>query len=149
MILATLADAARYAPLHPLFAEAFRFLAHPDLAQLPEGRHPIKGERLFAIVAKGAARPREEAPLEVHRRYIDIQYVIAGNDEMGWRPLGDCTDPAGAYDEERDLLFFRDAPRAWFTVRPGDYALFLPGDAHAPMTGSGEIHKVVVKVAVE
>lgn len=148
MILATPADAGRYLPLNPLFAEAFAFLARPDLAQLPEGRHPIDGERLFALVAKGPARRREEGRLETHQRYIDIQYIVAGCDEMGWRPRGECAAAVGEYNGEKDILFYLDPPRSWFAVTPGACAIFFPEDAHLPMTGSDEIHKVVVKVAV-
>jgi len=32
-------------------------------------------------------RAREAAKLECHRRYIDIQLVLEGVDEMGWKAL--------------------------------------------------------------
>ena len=148
MILDTLTNAGRYDALHPLFAEAFRFLSRDDLSTLKPGRYEIDGERLFAMIAKGPARRAEEAQLEVHDRYIDIQYVIAGNDVMGWRPRGECAEVARDLLADGDLLFFAEAPRTWFSVDPGAFAVFFPEDAHLPMTGEGEIHKVVVKVAV-
>jgi len=98
-------------------------------------------------VARESARPRDKAPLEAHRRYIDVQYVLSGADEMGWRALSDCKSPGG-YDAARDIEFFTDEPAAWATVSTGEFAIFFPHDAHAPLTGRGDIHKVVVKVAV-
>jgi len=124
------------------------FLARPDLQDLPLGRQEIGGPELYALVMRNPGRTRPEALLEVHRRYIDIQLVLAGCDEMGWRALADCHQPDGPYNAEKDYLLFRDRAESWVAVPPGHLAIFFPDDAHAPLVGSGEIHKVVVKVAV-
>ncbi len=149
MILDTLAQADRYLALHPLFADAFAFLRNADLGTLQPGRHPIQGERLFAIVEACAGRTRAEAKLECHRRYIDIQLVLDGVDEMGWKPAADCVDPATDYDGARDIRFFNDAPASWIATPAGSFCLFFPDDAHAPLVGAGTIRKVVVKIAVD
>ncbi len=148
MILARLAEADRYLPLHPLFARAFDFLRNTDLATLVPGKHGIQGEQLFAIVEACAGRTRAEAKLECHRRYIDIQLVLEGVDEMGWKPVAECVDPATDYDAVRDIRFFNDAPASWIATPPGAFCLFFPDDAHAPLVGTGSIRKVVVKIAV-
>jgi YhcH/YjgK/YiaL family protein len=149
MILDTLAQADRYLALHPLFADAFAFLRNTDLGTLQPGKHPIQGERLFAIVEACAGRTRAEAKLECHRRYIDIQLVLDGVDEMGWKPTADCVDPATDYDGARDIRFFNDAPASWIATPAGAFCLFFPDDAHAPLVGAGTIRKVVVKIAVD
>lgn len=148
MILDTLDNADRYLSLHPRFAAAFAFLRRPDLADLATGRHPIEGDALFAIVAKEQGRRREDAKLEAHRKYIDIQFVLEGSDEMGWRPVRTCRMTDKAYVPERDIVFFADAPDAWVVTRPGAFCIFFPEDAHAPLVSGSIIHKVVVKVAV-
>jgi YhcH/YjgK/YiaL family protein len=146
MILDTLAQADRYSNLHPLFARAFDFLRNTDLDALALGRHVIQGEQLFAIVEDCAGRTRAEAQLECHRRYIDIQLVLAGVDEMGWKPLADCVAPATTYDTARDIRFFDDAPASWIATPPGSFCLFYPDDAHAPLVSVGRIRKVVLKI---
>ena len=148
MILASLAEADRYLPLHPLFARAFAFLRSTDLKSLEPGKHTVDGERIFAIVEACPGRSRSEAKLECHRRYIDIQLVLEGVDEMGWKPLAECTDPATDYDEARDIRFFNDAPSSWIATPPGSFCLFFPDDAHAPLVSAGMIRKVVVKIAL-
>ncbi len=148
MILDTLSQADRYFKLHPLFVRAFAFLRSPDLGTLAPGRHTIQGEQLFAIVEACAGRTRAEAKLECHSRYIDIQLVLEGVDEMGWKPVAACVDPATDYDAARDIRFFNDAPASWVTTSPGAFCLFFPDDAHAPLVGTGFIRKVVVKIAV-
>ncbi len=148
MILDTLARADRYFTLHPLFARAFDFLRNTGLATLAPGKHGIQDEQLFAIVEACAGRTRAEAKLECHRRYIDIQLVLQGVDEMGWKPVAECLDPATDYDAGRDIRFFNDAPASWIATPPGAFCLFFPDDAHAPLVGTGSIRKVVVKIAV-
>ena len=59
-----------------------------------------------------------------------------------------CQKPQGEYDAEKDIEFFEDVPDSYVTVLPGEFAVFFPEDAHAPLIGTGEVHKVVIKVPV-
>ncbi len=147
MILATLAEAERFFAQHRLFAQAFAFLRGTDMLSLEPGRHGVQGDELFAIVEACAGRTRAEAKLECHRRYIDIQLVLEGVDEMGWRPLAECRKPATDYDAARDIRFFDDPPSSWIATPAGSFCIFFPEDAHAPLVGEGMIRKVVMKIA--
>lgn len=148
MIIDYLDNADRYAPLHPGLAAGFAFLRRTNLADLPDGKHTLDGDRLFAIIARDEGRGREKSLLESHRRYLDIQYVISGEDCIGWRPLGDCRRVSTPYDAEQDLGFFYDRPDSWITVPAGAFTIFYPEDAHAPLATEGAIHKAVVKVVL-
>ena len=148
MILDILTNASRYAALHPLFPRAFEYIRNTDLQTLKQGRYPIVGDELFAIVEHVPGRTRAEAKLEVHRRYIDIQLVLAGVDEMGWKPLAACHSPMGDYSAEKDIQFFHDTPASWIATPPDAFCVFFPEDAHAPLVGTGSIRKVIFKIAV-
>jgi YhcH/YjgK/YiaL family protein len=149
MILDTLAEAARYAVLHAGFARAFTFLRETDVAALPAGRHPIDGDRIYVSIDHKEGRGRDGARLEAHRRYIDIQFTIDGEEEIGWVPLAACGAACGAgYDENRDIAFFERQPATWLGVPQGTFAIFFPEDAHAPLGGRGLLKKAIVKVAV-
>jgi YhcH/YjgK/YiaL family protein len=148
MIFDTLANADRYATLHLRFARAFEFLRTTDLNALGPGRYPIEGEDLFAIVETAPGRRRDKAKLECHRKYIDIQYVLDGMDEMGWRPLLDCREPVSDFNATKDIQFFRDVPASWIATPPGVFCIFFPQDAHAPLISDGQIRKVILKIAV-
>jgi len=149
MIIDRLENAERYYDMHPAFAQAFAFLNRSDLAQLPAERHDIDGDRLFCSISKGPGRPRAEANLEAHRKYVDIQYVIAGAEQMGWKPTADCRTVQTPYDVDQDVEFFNDTPDTWTEVPPGSFVIFFPEDAHAPLVGEGQIHKAVLKIAAE
>ena len=148
MILDTLTNSERQAPLHPDFAVAFDFLKRPDLVSLPAGRHEVLGKRVFAIVGKDVGKGRANARLEAHRQYIDIQYVVSGDEWIGWRDLNTCRESGQGYSAEKEIEFYTAAPEKWFQVPAGSFAIFFPEDAHAPLAGRGPVHKVVMKVAV-
>jgi YhcH/YjgK/YiaL family protein len=147
MVLDLLQRAGLYLPLHPGFRSAFEFLARPDLAGLAPGRHVIDGDRVYASIDSRTGKGRDGARLEAHRRCIDIQLTIAGDEEIGWTPLARCRQPAGAFDSAKDIGFYDDRPDTWLLVPPGHFAVFFPEDAHAPLGGRGEIRKVIVKIA--
>lgn len=149
MILDVLENLPQYLPLCQGFEKAIGFLARPDLDQLAAGRHEIDGDRVYAMISRNMGRSRDGARLEAHRQYIDIQYVLAGLDTIGWKPVNQCSKPDGEYIEQRDVRFYLDEPDVWLSVRPGSFAIFFPGDAHLPSISSELIHKIVVKVAVD
>ena len=149
MILSTLVNADRYVTLHPLFSRALGFIRNTNLLALAPGIHPIIDEQLFAIVEQTAGRSRKQAQLECHRKYIDIQLVLEGVDEMGWKPLQDCHQPVADYSAEQDIQFFYDAPATWIVTPPNHFCIFFPEDAHAPLVSAGNIHKVIFKIAVD
>ncbi|MEJ8800685.1 YhcH/YjgK/YiaL family protein [Pontibacter sp. H249] len=126
MVLDKLANAQRYYTLHPLFEKAFAYLRDTDLANEPTGVHEIEGKKLFAIVSEGAGVTEEDYKLEVHRKYIDIQYVISGTDHMGWKDLAQCEAPNDPYNDERDAAFFPDKTDSWFYVPAGSFTIFTP-----------------------
>jgi len=149
MIVDSLQNAERYFDLHSGFRNAFEFLGRNDLSQLPDGRHEIAGERLFAAIARDQGRGREKSLLEFHRKYIDIQFVIDGADSIGWLPTVKCERIATPYDPEKDLGFYYDRPDTWLGLFAGYFAVFHPDDAHAPLATEAPVHKAIVKVLVD
>ena len=146
MILSQIKEADRYLNINPHFAKAFAFLTQDGLAELAPGRHEIDGDNVYAMVIKGTGQTRSKAKLEVHRKYIDVQYVISGPDDMGWKDLKACKDSLGPYDPQDDAELFGDTPSTWVGVGAGAFAIFFPEDAHAPGASENDFHKVVVKV---
>ncbi|MCS6770598.1 MAG: YhcH/YjgK/YiaL family protein [Kiritimatiellae bacterium] len=146
MILDRLDRASAYAHLFEGLSDAFVFLMRRGWESFPEGRVELKPSRLYAHIERARGRSRAHAPLEAHRVFADVQYVVEGRDIMGWRDLASCMSPKSPYDKSRDLVFFEDPPLCWFEVPAGYFTLFLPDDAHAPLAGDGPVFKVVVKV---
>lgn len=146
MVVDTLEKLSHYCRLNPLFGKVCGFLAANDLNSLAEGWHGIEGEDAYVMVQRENCRRAEDANLEAHRKYIDIQICLEGLDRIGWRPLADCVKPMGEYEPEDDLIFFEDEPAAWIDLPPGRFVMLFPGDVHMPLVGSGQVRKLVVKV---
>lgn len=151
MIVDRLEEAGKYEALHSRFGRAVEFLRlaakQPEL--LADGRHVLEEGRLWVIVESAEGRGREGARLEAHRQLIDIQVVLSGVEQIGWRAQAECSGVTEAYQSERDIEFYSDQPSLWLELHPGELAIFFPADAHAPLAGSGPVRKAIAKVAVD
>lgn len=149
MILDVLDNADRYLTLNKGFINAFAFLMRSDLKALTPGRHEVSTDRVYALVEDAPGRKREDAELETHEKYIDIQLVVAGRDQMGWKRKATCQQISREYNASKDLQFYRDEPDLWLPVAAGMFVIFFPEDAHMPSLSAGHLRKVVLKVALD
>ncbi len=147
MIVDTLERTDLYAGMHPRLREAFAQLARTDLAALPKGRNTVK-PYLHVDVVKGDLVTREASKVEVHRHYIDIHMPLENWEMVGWLEANRVRNRVQAFPE-KDAELFQETCLSWTELRPGFFALYFPGEGHAPMVGTGTIHKIVVKVALQ
>ncbi len=151
MIVDRIENARLYLPLHKGFGQAFAVLADPALAQKPDGRYSIDGEDVFYIVQHYTTKPLDQGRFESHRRYIDIQALLAGQEMLGYAPTAglEVVEP---YSEEKDIMFYRVGTMiAQTRLESGLFCLLYPHDAHLPscqLTCPAEVHKVVFKIRV-
>lgn len=149
MIYDTIEHAGVYRGISKNLAKALDFLTGTDLKSMPDERVEIDGERAFAFFQRYDTLPANDRP-EAHRRYIDIQYLIEGEELIGIAPLSAMKREVEARPE-RDIWFY-EGETVNISIGGGRLAIFFPQDAHAPGIAAGEsrpVRKVVVKVAVE
>jgi YhcH/YjgK/YiaL family protein len=150
MILDGNQHAHLYTEAHPLFGKAFDFLKTTDFSKLSFGRHAIDGDKLFALYMEYETKSMEECVMESHRKYIDIQCMIEGEESMAITTFNG--QPATtAYDEEKDVAFYEKRYESLITVRKNHFVIFFPHDLHMPCIQTGErkhVKKVVFKVNV-
>ena len=147
MIIDNLSAAEKYYKMHPLFEKAFGYLKSLDLQHIEEGKHELQGKDLFYILMdkQGSSKEASIQDFECHNRYIDIQLCIHGKETIGWRSRDTCTRQKDS-NEEEDYFFYNEVPDMYFQLTDNQFAIFFPGDVHAPMIGEGKIRKIVVKV---
>ena len=149
MIFDSLKNSARYYGISPRIKQAFELFATVDWTKAEAGVHELDGRTIYANVQERGLKTKEEAKLEVHDKYIDIQILVSGADEaFGWADRSTLTQPKDAFNAEKDIQFFLDAPQTYYTLRPGQFTILFPEDAHAPLVGEGSIRKVILKVLV-
>ena len=147
MIIDKIENAHIYKNISERISKSFEYIKSTDLKTLPTGRYPIDGESIFALVSEYKTKSEQEGKLEAHRKYIDVQYVIEGEELMGYAPLAGqkVLDP---YKEENDIEFFT-GDKSFINITAGMFAIFFPEDVHMPGISTGkfsDVKKLVIKV---
>lgn len=147
MIIDTLENLGKYTSVNPLFIKFIEYIKNVDLATQEIGKVELQGKDLVVNVSLAKGKTKEEAKLETHKNFIDIQIPLSGTEIMGYTPA--CNLPQGEYNAEKDITKFDMLSEAYIPVHPGMFAIFFPQDGHAPCISNEEnIKKVVVKVRV-
>lgn len=148
MIIDNIKSASQYVHLHPLFEKAFSYLKTINPATAETGKTLIDGDNLFIIVSDSSLKTPENAKLEAHNNYIDIQLPVSKSEFFGWKHRSVVTSETAPFNTEKDIQFYDEKPSTYFELTPGDFAIFFPNDAHAPCIGEGSVRKVVIKVKI-
>lgn len=148
MILDSLENSGKYTAIHPRFKQAFDFLHNTDLLALPIGKIELDGTNLIIIVANQECKTSDEAKMETHNKYIDVQIPLTATETMGWIAGNKLKLPTAAYNQEKDVAFFSDKASNFLNVQPYEFAIFFPEDGHQPGIGEGNHKKIIVKILV-
>jgi len=148
MILDSLKNASAFLSLNPRFKKAFDYIRNNDLSKMEPGKIILDGDHIFISLVELDGKKPEAAKMEAHKKYIDIQIVLAGQETMGWTAIEHCKNEINPYNAENDIVFYTDKPTAYVTVNPGEFAIFFPEDGHAPAISDGHIKKAIVKVLI-
>lgn len=147
MIIDTLENLEQYASVNPRFAKAIEYLKSTDLNAQESGKVELDGKDLVVNFSIAKGKTKEQAQLETHKNFIDIQIPLSCTEVMGYTPA--CNLPEGEYNAEKDITKFAMPSEAYIPVHPGMFAIFFPQDGHAPCISEEEsIRKVIVKVRV-
>ena len=146
MITDHLANGLCYALVDTRLARAIEFLQRADLAALPEGRHDIDGDAVYALVQRYASKEPDQGRWEAHQRYADLQIVVEGEERMGYGQMGRFE--RGAYDPAKDIEFLT-GEGDFVRLGAGEFMVLWPGEVHMPGMAVGEpspVKKIVVKI---
>lgn len=149
MIIDKLGNASFYYGISEKIATALKYLENTDLSGFQNGKYEIDGDDIFVIVQDYNTKLLSEGKFEVHRRYIDIQYIIKGVEKIGYTNVHKLKSST-EYDEEKDIIFF-EGEGDFVTVEEGFFTIFAPEDAHMPGIESKisqYVKKAVIKVKV-
>lgn len=133
---------------NPYYQVALEYAKTHDLNALETGKHILDGDNLFLNICDSTMKTPQQARLEVHDRYIDVQIPLSKDETFGVKARCECTQPDGEMNSEKDILFYKDPVEETVTVRAGEMIVFEPNQAHAPLIGEGTIHKAIFKVKV-
>lgn len=127
--------------------KAFTFLKEHDLKTLATGRYTIDGDNVYAMVTGDPSKDFDKTNWESHRKYIDVQSVIIGEEKIGIYPVSKASNTK-EYDDTKDVANY-SADGKLYSATPGTFFIFFPTDAHRPnITPGGNlvVKKIVIKV---
>ena len=131
--------------------QAFNFLKTADLNNLPIGTQELEGKHLFIAVSEYDSKDKADTRYESHRKYIDIQYVIEGEELIGITTL-DKAKVEVPYNEEKDIAFYAFDGGDYRKATPEKFLIFFPENVHRPSIKVNEnvpVKKAVVKILIE
>ena len=147
MIYDTISNAKLYAGISPAMAVAMEVLQNTDFAAVAPGSYQVR-DGVFYNVMEPTLGTVEASSWECHRKYIDVQYVLVEGEQILYCPTDSV--PWGEFNEEKDYALVKaDVPYISLPMHPDTFAVFFPGDAHAPTLALKEVKqvkKVVIKV---
>lgn len=144
MVIDDLKNMRDYESLNPLFGKAFDFVEQTDLRALEPGKIVLIENELIVNVNQIPPKTKEEAKLETHDEYVDIQVPISDVEVMGYTLRADL--PEAEYDAAIDMALYDGEAANYFTVKPGMFTLFFPEDGHAPGITPVGLKKIIIKV---
>ncbi len=148
MIIDDIKNIKQYYNLNINFNQIEIFIKANNLSELPQGRYSLIKNNDYVNIDICNAREINDAKLESHKKYIDVQLLISGNESMGWKTTPICKQISSPYNPEKDFQFFSDEPDIFFNLKLGNFVIFYPEDAHMPLLGTGTIKKAVFKISL-
>jgi biofilm protein TabA len=152
MIVDKIENAHLYTPLNDQLAKAFEILTDKALSQKADGRYEVDGDKLYYIVQHYATKPVEECKLEAHKKYIDVQFIVSGQEIVYYTTVNGLKIET-PYDQTKDVAFYKvPADITAVNLTQGMFCILFPQDAHIPccrVNGLSNVHKVVVKVRMD
>jgi len=151
MIVDKIENAHLYANLSDRLTKALEILKNKSLIEKDDGRYDVDGDNLYYIVQRYETRPADQCKLEAHKKYIDIQFVAAGEEILGYTPLENL-ETSQPYNEAKDIVLYKmPAKISIMKLGPGMFCILFPQDAHMPkchLDSPSNVHKVVVKIKI-
>ena len=146
MIYDRIENIETYTAISERLAKGLRLLRTTDFSAMEAGKYEVDGTELYYMLQCYQSKEQNDKP-EAHKKYIDIQYIVEGEEQIGVGALSGMAEEINA-NPEGDIWFYH-GPVTGIKMEKGNFAVFFPQDAHAPGIATGDpapVKKVVVKV---
>lgn len=154
MILDSISNIKQYEALSPRLAEALKTAAAYPTKPYVAGRTEIDGDKLFLLAFSYDTKPLcEKSLMEAHRKYVDIMYMVEGEELIYVKPTNSLKVLTMPYDSTKDALLAKvDDDFTTVRLQAGQFVVLYPQDAHCPgcsVTLPQTVKKIICKMSVE
>lgn len=149
MIFDKIRNLEKYEAVCEGLAQASDFLKKIDINNFKTGVVKIDGDDIFASVQQYETEDKELLKFECHKKYIDVQCILEGEEDIYWENTEDL-DGWSEFNYEGDYALSESKNLKYpISLKSGDFILLYPEDAHKPRcknTASVLVKKVVIKI---
>ena len=150
MILDQMKNAAFYKGVMPAITAALKEMATYTPDDYPVGRVDVDGDNLFLLLNDYQTRAAEDALFEAHQKYIDVMYMVEGEEVIYVKPTETLSAVTQPYDPEKDVLLAKlDCDATPVRLVAGSFIVLFPQDAHAPAcyaSAPQSVKKIIGKI---
>lgn len=137
----------------PPIRYAMERLQQLDFGNLLPGKYEIDGDRIFYIVSESITQDRQGLKAESHQSYMDIQYIVEGEEKIGFARLTDEQSATDDLLESSDALLYESLHNEMeLLLQAGNYVMFYPADIHRPgckVKEAAPLKKIVFKIKLD
>ena len=119
--------------------------------QKAPGAYEIQGKEIVALVQEYETAPANVAPWETHNYHLDVQYLVSGEEKIGYGRRENVV-PTQAYNQKDDYDLIKAVPGDYYSIKDDGFMILFPEDAHQPRVAAGDkgmkVKKICIKVLV-
>lgn len=136
-----------------IIVKAINYLKITDFSRVEPGKYtPFGNDDMFVQVIDLETKASTEKKPEIHKNYVDVQFLVSGEEKIGFSVDNGKNKIADDYCIEKDILFYQDSQNESFLeMTPGTFAVFFPNIVHRPgctVKNNSKIRKVVIKIHI-
>jgi len=127
--------------------KAMKFILNTDFRNKESGKYEIEGDELFYFVSNYKTKTVSESDPELHKKYIDIQYMAEGSEKIGYAPFS-RQKAFKKYKAATDIAFYK-CDLSFLTLTKGMFAIIYTMELHQPgilLKEPEYVKKIVFKV---
>lgn len=152
MILDKIENAAQYAGIHAGIDMALAAEAKYNSENYETGKVELDGDKVFLNRGAYETHDPKTAIFEAHGAYIDVMYMVEGEETIYVKPTSDLKNVTKPFDPSIDaLLADLDDDATPVHLTAGSFIVLFPQDAHAPgcwANGPANVKKIIGKVKI-
>ena len=129
---------------NPYFSKALEIITKTDFSRLDDGTFNLESDDFFYLLLTYKTKNNiDETKAESHKKYIDLQYVIYGEELLGYSSLSNPEPSNSDYNAEKDISFHNVVSNENFLILKKDmFAVLFPDEIHRSGLSNKEIRSV-------
>lgn len=152
MITDKIKNLKKYPEMENVADAILAFIKKAEEEKLEDGRYELNGANLFALVQSYETKSLEKGAMESHVEYIDLQYIMHGEEMIYWNPIDEMTIKEDKRPDA-DLIFYEmENPQNATVLKAGMFGYYIPTDGHMPSMAVKEpakVRKIVFKIKIK